>query len=70
MNFLLAIFRGCGRNHIETVPEFPNIEKRFTLARPTVKKLQLAAAGCKDCHLWKTGTQTVFGEGSRRPPSR
>ena len=31
--------------------------------RPTVKKLQLAAAECKACHLWKTGTQTVFGEG-------
>jgi DNA polymerase len=31
--------------------------------KPTVKKLQLAAAGCKACHLWKTGTQTVFGEG-------
>ena len=31
--------------------------------RPTVKKLQLAAAECKACHLWKAGTQTVFGEG-------
>ena len=31
--------------------------------KPTVKKLQLAAAECKACHLWKTGTQTVFGEG-------
>ena len=32
--------------------------------RPTVKKLRDAAAGCKACPLWKTGTQTVFGEGS------
>ena len=31
--------------------------------KPTVKKLQLAAAECKACHLWKIGTQTVFGEG-------
>ena len=31
--------------------------------RPTLKKLQEAAAGCKACPLWKTGTQTVFGEG-------
>ena len=31
--------------------------------RPTVKKLQAAAADCKACHLWKLGTQTVFGEG-------
>ena len=33
-------------------------------ARPTLKKLNEAAAGCKACPLWKTGTQTVFGEGS------
>ena len=31
--------------------------------RPTLKKLQEAAAGCQACDLWKTGTQTVFGEG-------
>jgi uracil-DNA glycosylase len=33
--------------------------------RPTVKKLQIAAADCKACHLWERGTQTVFGEGSQ-----
>ena len=32
-------------------------------ARPTLPKLRDAAAGCKACPLWKTGTQTVFGEG-------
>jgi len=32
--------------------------------RPTLKTLGEAAAGCKACPLWKTGTQTVFGEGS------
>jgi len=26
-------------------------------------KLREAAAGCRACDLWKTGTQTVFGEG-------
>jgi uracil-DNA glycosylase len=31
--------------------------------RPTLPKLRKAAAGCKACPLWKTGTQTVFGEG-------
>ena len=31
--------------------------------RPTVNKLREAAAGCTACHLWKRGTQTVFGEG-------
>ena len=34
--------------------------------RPTIKKLQEAARDCRACPLWKTGTQTVFGEGSRR----
>jgi len=34
-------------------------------SRPTVKKLQIAAAGCQACDLWKTGTQTVFGEGEQ-----
>ena len=32
--------------------------------RPTLEKLKEAAAGCRACDLWKTGTQTVFGEGS------
>ena len=26
-------------------------------------KLRKIAAGCRACHLWKRGTQTVFGEG-------
>ncbi len=33
--------------------------------RPTLSKLQQAARRCRACPLWKTGTQTVFGEGSR-----
>jgi uracil-DNA glycosylase family protein len=33
---------------------------------PTLPKLREAAAGCKACPLWKTGTQTVFGEGLKR----
>jgi uracil-DNA glycosylase family protein len=33
--------------------------------RPTLPKLREAAAGCRACELWKTGTQTVFGEGTR-----
>jgi len=34
-------------------------------ARPTIAKLRSVAAECKACHLWKTGTQTVFGEGKQ-----
>src|SRR5256886_5943257 len=31
--------------------------------RPTLPRLREAAAGCRACPLWQTGTQTVFGEG-------
>src|SRR5690242_9272091 len=41
---------------ITAAPLMPN--------RPTLPKLRAAAYGCKACDLWKTGTQTVFGEGS------
>jgi len=34
-------------------------------ARPSLPKLREAAAGCTACHLYKLGTQTVFGEGPR-----
>jgi uracil-DNA glycosylase family protein len=34
--------------------------------RPSLSKLREAAAGCKACDLWKTGTQTVFGEGTSK----
>lgn len=34
-------------------------------ARPSLRKLREAAAGCRACPLWKCGTQTVFGEGKR-----
>src|ERR671935_449197 len=33
-----------------------------TLSLPALRE---AAAGCRGCHLWQVGTQTVFGEGSR-----
>jgi uracil-DNA glycosylase family protein len=33
--------------------------------RPTINKLRDVAAGCTACHLWKLGTQTVFGEGKQ-----
>jgi uracil-DNA glycosylase family protein len=33
--------------------------------RPSLPKLREAAVGCTACDLYKTGTQTVFGEGRR-----
>jgi DNA polymerase len=32
---------------------------------PTIEELQMAARNCHACPLWKRGTQTVFGDGSR-----
>jgi uracil-DNA glycosylase family protein len=37
----------------------------FIPPRPTLPRLRAAAQGCRGCHLYKCGTQTVFGEGSR-----
>jgi uracil-DNA glycosylase len=36
---------------------------RLVPSKPTLKKLQIAAAGCQACDLWRKATQTVFGEG-------
>jgi DNA polymerase len=32
----------------------------------SLEELRAAAVGCRACHLWKLGTQTVFGEGPPR----
>jgi DNA polymerase len=39
----------------------------FLPARRTLPALRRAAARCRGCHLWKVGTQTVFGEGASSP---
>lgn len=44
----------------EEIPAFDLIPPR-----PTLTGLKRAASDCHACHLWKTGTQTVFGEGRR-----
>lgn len=33
--------------------------------RPSLPKLREVAADCRACPLWRTGTQTVFGEGRK-----
>ena len=38
----------------------------FFPSRKSLKAFRQAAADCKACDLWKRGTQTVFGEGTRR----
>src|SRR5262245_2743273 len=39
---------------------------QFLPDRLTLPALREAAAGCRGCHLWEVGTQTVFGEGPAR----
>jgi uracil-DNA glycosylase len=39
---------------------------RFIPPRADLPRLQKAAAGCTACHLYKLGTQTVFGEGPEK----
>jgi uracil-DNA glycosylase family protein len=36
----------------------------FLPERRSLSALRGAAAGCRGCHLWQVGTQTVFGEGA------
>jgi uracil-DNA glycosylase family protein len=38
-------------------------EQLFVPETRSLEALRKAAADCKACDLWKTGTQTVFGEG-------
>jgi uracil-DNA glycosylase family protein len=40
--------------------------EEFFPGKLTLPALRDAAVNCKACDLWKRGTQTVFGEGSRR----
>jgi uracil-DNA glycosylase len=37
----------------------------FIPEQPTLERLREASRGCRGCHLWERGTQTVFGEGAR-----
>src|SRR5689334_10416521 len=38
----------------------------FIPPHPTLPKLRTASKGCRGCHLWAVGTQTVFGEGPKQ----
>ncbi|HEY3069545.1 MAG TPA: UdgX family uracil-DNA binding protein [Gaiellaceae bacterium] len=39
-------------------------DQLFAPEARSLEQLREAAADCKSCDLWKTGTQTVFGEGT------
>jgi uracil-DNA glycosylase family protein len=44
----------------------PRSAAEFVPERQTLGKARDASKDCRGCHLWKIGTQTVFGEGSKR----
>jgi DNA polymerase len=43
----------------------PTSAADFLPARLSLRSLREASAGCRGCHLWRVGTQTVFGEGAK-----
>src|SRR6476646_4224183 len=47
--------------HVDTGTAAAYLPERLSLT-----SLREAAAGCQACPLWRTGTQTVFGEGGAR----
>lgn len=51
--------------HRRPRPAEPETAAPLIPPRATISKLQEAARDCRACPLWKSGTQTVFGEGSR-----
>lgn len=52
-----AVKSGPTRNHRDVAAPIPQ--------NASLAVMREAAAQCKACDLWKTGTQTVFGEGAR-----
>ncbi len=42
----------------------PGSAADFLPPRPTLRKLRVAAQGCRGCDLWRNATRTVFGEGA------
>jgi uracil-DNA glycosylase family protein len=43
-----------------------NSAATLTSQFPTLSELRQAAAACQACDLWRTGAQTVFGEGEKQ----
>ena len=49
------------------MPKPPNpTAAEFIPERPSLATLREASKDCRGCHLWRLGTQTVFGEGARK----
>jgi uracil-DNA glycosylase len=50
---------------VEPPPEGTPVEELIP-ERPTLERLRETAAACRACELWRSGSQTVFGEGAKR----
>ena len=46
-------------------PKTKTSAAEFIPERRTLPRLREASQGCRGCHLWEHGTQTVFGEGTK-----
>ena len=51
------------REHVVGMPRAVETAAPLVPPAASLAELRAAAAECKACPLWKTGTQTVFGEG-------
>jgi uracil-DNA glycosylase len=52
-----------GRSQSDTAGAASSISPHTSSPHTSLADLRRAVSGCKACDLWKTGTQTVFGEG-------
>ena len=50
------------------MPEPPRDSRNLIPVEQTVSALRDAAAQCTGCHLFRSATQTVFGEGPKGAP--
>jgi uracil-DNA glycosylase len=57
--------RGAVRGHTQEGRDVLPDAADLIPPRATLPALREAAAGCTACDLWRTGTQTVFGAGTR-----
>ena len=59
----MAPTRSTTRRSPKPIEERIDTAAEYIPPRPSLPKLRQIAAGCQACHLWRLGTQTVFGEG-------
>jgi uracil-DNA glycosylase len=55
-----------GRGNRGVVPKQVETAAPLVPKTSSLRAVREAAAGCTACDLWRTGTQTVFGEGARK----